>query len=72
MAPFPRLPMLAILTSVVSYVVVQMNMFPYAGCMVQHLGVVEDKEKAGENGIFTVSGKVWFTRPPSHPRHYYS
>eukprot|EP00904_Undaria_pinnatifida_P000576 jgi/Undpi1/10519/HiC_scaffold_29.g12969.m1 len=47
MAPFPYMPMLAIMISLVSYLVVQISVFAYAGYMVEHLGVVDDKDKAG-------------------------
>ena len=47
MAPFPYLPMLAIMASLVSSMVVQMSVFTYAGYMVEHLGVVDDKDEAG-------------------------
>ena len=49
MAPFPYLPMLAILVSLVAYTVSKMSVFAYAGYMVEYLGVVDDKDKAGEN-----------------------
>ena len=48
MAPFPYLPLAAILASLVSNLVVQMSVFSYAGFMVEYLGVVDDKDKAGE------------------------
>ena len=48
MALFPYLPMAAILASLVSNLVVQMSVFSYAGFMVEYLGVVDDKDKAGE------------------------
>ena len=51
MAPFPYMPMLAIMTSLVSYLVVQMSLYAYAGYMVEHLGVVDDKDKAGETRL---------------------
>ena len=49
MAPFPYMPMAAILASMVSSLVVQMSVFSYAGFMVEYLGVVDDKDKAGES-----------------------
>ena len=48
MAPFPFLPMAAILGSLVSTLIVQMSVFSYAGFMVEYLGVVDDQDKAGE------------------------
>eukprot|EP00904_Undaria_pinnatifida_P008630 jgi/Undpi1/4898/HiC_scaffold_19.g08250.m1 len=39
--------MLAIMASLVSSMVVQMSVFTYAGYMVEHLGVVDDKDEAG-------------------------
>ena len=48
MAPFPYMPMVAILASLVSYLIVQMSVFAYAGYMVEYLGAVDDKNKAGE------------------------
>eukprot|EP00904_Undaria_pinnatifida_P008634 jgi/Undpi1/4900/HiC_scaffold_19.g08252.m1 len=47
MAPFPYLPMMAIMASLVSSMVVQMSVYAYAGYMVEHLGVVDDKDEAG-------------------------
>lgn len=47
MAPFPYLPMVAILLSLVSNLVVQNSVFSYAGFMVEFLGVVDDKNEAG-------------------------
>ena len=48
MAPFPYLPMAAIMAALVSQQVVQMSIFSYAGFMVEYLGAVDDKDKAGE------------------------
>lgn len=48
MAPFPYLPMGAILVSLVSFLVIQMSIFAYAGFMVEYLGIVSQKDKAGE------------------------
>ena len=50
MAPFPYMAMVAILASLVSYLLVQMSVFSYAGYMVEYLGVVDDKDKSGEIG----------------------
>ena len=47
MAPFPYLPMLAIMVCLVSSMVVQMSVFAYAGYMVEHLGVVDNKDESG-------------------------
>ncbi|MEP5374337.1 MAG: hypothetical protein ABJQ14_00895 [Hyphomicrobiales bacterium] len=48
MAPFPYMPMLAIMASLVGQQVVQMSVFAYAPFMVEYLGVVDDKDEAGE------------------------
>lgn len=48
MAPFPYMPMLAIMASLAGQQVVQMSVFAYAAFMVEDLGVVDDKDKAGE------------------------
>ena len=40
--------MVAILASLVSYMFVQMSVFANAGYMVEYLGAVDDKGKAGE------------------------
>ena len=47
MAPFPYLPMVAIMTTLVTDSVAQMNVIAYAGFMVEFLGVVDDKNEAG-------------------------
>ena len=51
MATFPYMPMVAIMASLVSSLVMQMSAFSYAGYMVQYLGVVDDKNKAGETRL---------------------
>ena len=51
MAAFPYMPMVAIMASLVSSLVVQMSAFSYVGYMVQYLGVVDDKNKAGETRL---------------------
>ena len=48
MAPFPYLAMLAIMACLVSSMVVQMSVFAYAGYMVEHLGVVDNKDESGD------------------------
>ena len=48
MSPFPYLPMAAILVSLVSFMVIQMSVFAYAGFMVEYLGIVSHKNEAGE------------------------
>ena len=48
MSPFPYLPMVAIMTTLVTDMVVQMNVVAYSGFMVEHLGVVDNKDEAGE------------------------
>ena len=49
MAPFPYLPMAAILIlCLVSNMVVQMSVFSYAEFMVGYLGVVDDKDGVGK------------------------
>lgn len=51
MAPFPYMPMLAIMASLVSYLAVQMSIFSYVGFMMEYLGVVDDTDKAGETRL---------------------
>ena len=51
MAPFPYMPMTAIMVGLVSQQVVQMSIFAYAGFMVEFLGAVDDTDKAGEDLI---------------------
>lgn len=58
MAPFPYLPMASIISSLVSEKIIQMSVFAYAGFMVEHLGVVNDKDKAGETSSWYIG------RPP--------
>ena len=48
MAPFPYFQMMTIMSGLVSQQVVQMSIFAYAGFMVEYLGAVDDKDKAGE------------------------
>lgn len=48
MSPFPYLPVVAIMATVVTDNVLQMSVVPYAGFMVANLGVVDDKDKAGK------------------------
>lgn len=40
--------MVAIMTTLVTDMVVQMNVVAYSGFMVEHLGVVDNKDEAGE------------------------
>ena len=40
--------MAAILVSLVSFMVIQMSVFAYAGFMVEYLGIVSHKNEAGE------------------------
>lgn len=47
-SPFPWLPMLAISISLVSHSYALTSLFPYVGYMVQHLGITDDKDEAGE------------------------
>eukprot|EP00904_Undaria_pinnatifida_P008637 jgi/Undpi1/4903/HiC_scaffold_19.g08255.m1 len=47
MAPFPYVAILAIMACLVSSMVVEMSVYAYAGYMVEHLGVVDDKDEAG-------------------------
>lgn len=47
MSRFPYLPMVAIMMTLVTAMISQMNLLSYAGFMVEHLGVVDDKDKAG-------------------------
>ena len=51
MAPFPYLPMTAIMAGLVSQQVVIMSIFAYAGFMVEYLGAVDDKDQAGETWL---------------------
>lgn len=51
MASFPYLPLLAILVSLVSTLVIHMSLFAYAGFMVEYFGIVNHKDKAGEGEI---------------------
>ena len=46
--PFPLLPMVAISLCLVTVAYSICNLFPYAGYMVQHLGVTDDKDEAGK------------------------
>lgn len=48
MAPFPYLPMVAIMASLLSLLIAEMGVFSYAGYMVEYLGVVDNKDQAGE------------------------
>lgn len=48
-SPFPWLPMLAISIGLVSHSYVLTSLFPYVGSMVQHLGVTDNKDEAGES-----------------------
>eukprot|EP00904_Undaria_pinnatifida_P000574 jgi/Undpi1/10517/HiC_scaffold_29.g12967.m1 len=68
MPGFPYLPMAAIMASLVTDMVLRMNVVAYAGFMVEYLGVVDDKDKAGYNaGLLcasfmigrTVSSHFW-------------
>ena len=52
MAPFPYLPMMAIMVGLISQQVVRMSIFAYAGFMVEYLGAVDDKDKAGETWLY--------------------
>lgn len=46
--PFPLVPMVVIVTCLVTEMYTLCNLFPYAGYMIQHLGVAHDKDEAGE------------------------
>ncbi|CAN0535105.1 unnamed protein product, partial [Laminaria digitata] len=46
--PFPWLPMVAIAICLVTAMYTLSSLFPYAGYMVQHLGVTDDKDEAGK------------------------
>lgn len=48
MSTFPYLPMVAIMMTLATDMVVQMNVLAYSGFMVEHLGVVDTTDKAGE------------------------
>lgn len=47
--PFPWLPMLAIAVGLLSHFYALTSLFPYAGYMVQSLGVTTDKDEAGQS-----------------------
>lgn len=47
-APFPYMPMVAIMASLLSLLIAEMGVFSYAGYMVEYLGVVDNKDQAGE------------------------
>lgn len=46
--PFPSVPMVVIVTCLVTEMYTLCNLFPYAGYMVQHLGVADDKDESGQ------------------------
>ena len=48
-SPFPWLPMLAISIGLVSHSYALTSLFPYVGYMVQHLGITDDKDEAGQS-----------------------
>ena len=48
MAPFPYLPMTAVMASLLSMQIAELTLFSYVGYMLEHLGVVDDKDEAGE------------------------
>lgn len=48
MAGFPYLPMVAIMMTLGTDMILQMSVVSYSGFMVKHLGVVDDKNKSGE------------------------
>lgn len=48
MAPFPSLPMAALTMGLFSAWFVQLSMSAYVGYMVDNLGIVNDKDQAGE------------------------
>lgn len=58
MSPFPWLPMLAIATGLISHSYCLSSLFPYVGYMVQHIGVTDDKDEAGE--LLALSSAVLF------------
>lgn len=47
MPSFPVLPMMVLVVSMLSAWIVELSLSSYAGYMVEFLGVVEDKDKAG-------------------------
>ncbi len=60
-SPFPWLPMLAISIGLVSHSYALSSLFPYVGVMVQHLGVTDNKDEAGQSvsqGIFRLNTKM--------------
>lgn len=58
MAPFPYVPIAVIVASLVSDQVIQMSVFSYAGFMVEDLGAVDDKDKAGETSLLPYLGFI--------------
>lgn len=48
MAPFPLLPMAVMVISLLSAWFVESSLASYVGYMVEYLGIVDDKDKAGE------------------------
>lgn len=52
MAPFPWYPMMAMAIGLTSHSFCLTNLFPYAGYMVRHMGVTDDKDAAGERSAF--------------------
>lgn len=48
MAPFPVLPVMVLVVSLLSAWIVELSLSSYAGYMVEFVGIVEDKDEAGE------------------------
>ena len=48
MVPFPSLPMSVLIASLLSSWIIEASLSSYAGFMVLHLGVVDDKNQVGE------------------------
>ncbi|CAB1108589.1 unnamed protein product [Ectocarpus sp. CCAP 1310/34] len=62
MASFPFMPMAVLTVGLLSAWIVQLGVIAYAGYMVRHLGIVEDKDQAGEF-LVIVMNRVVSTRP---------
>ena len=57
--------MAAIVACLISDQIIQLGVLAYAGLMVEDLGAVEDKDKAGEVSWGTVAAKLISRWPPA-------
>ena len=57
--PFPWMPMLALAVGLVSHSYSLSSLFPYVGYMVQHLGITDDKDEAGQSVSQSVDRMVY-------------